>query len=134
MKRLVRGKGGRLALVLLVALLFSTVPAMSWASVAGDLKSGVPLAQVLTNALKAGLTLEEAVAQVIDYFHADRSVSQRAKADELAKLQAFVRDTTTMASASVPVRQTVKAPANHVTGHTANSFFPPGRAIASPTK
>lgn len=129
MKVLVRWKGGRLLQVLFVALLLSAVPAMSWATVEQDLKSGLPVAQVLTNALKAGMTLDEAVAEVIHFFNASQSLSQTEKANELAKLEAAVKDVMTVASG--PARKVIMAPDPHA-GSQNRGHFPGGRAVASP--
>lgn len=131
MKISVKRKGGRLLQVLFAALLLSSVPAMSWATVEQDLQSGLPVAQVLTNALKAGMTLDEAVAEIVHFFKTAQSLNETEKANELARLQAAVKDVTTGSSA--PARTVIEAPLAHVDSQ-GGRVFPPGRAVASPTK
>lgn len=131
MKGFARRKGSRLLQVLFVALLLSAVPAMSWATVDQDLKSGLPVAQVLENALKAGMTLDEAVTEIIHFYNVSQSLSNTEKANELAKLEAAVKDVTT--GASGPTRSVVMAPDADVL-QQGGGAFPPKRAVASPTK
>lgn len=106
-KRFLKAIGHGLAQVLLVASLLWGVAGSALANIPSDLNLGLPLTQVLSNALKAGMTWDEAVIALIEGGVDPRLVIQTAlemKADAYTVVAAAIRagaDPTTVIDAAM---------------------------------